>query len=590
MEHRDLNGEEKLDQKQVAVALEDYNNISADPMTKNRRVVEITVKAPDFTTTNITNDIKADLGSIVGYADQPLLPLYKACAPLTDIIHNISFYVQIALDGTSEQPPDGLTIDESAAIRLYTMEWETPHKSLYVMLNHTLKTADRKDLRPYFKYLKLFLTALVKLPSVPQLTVWRGVTKDLSAEFPPGTSVTWWAFSSCTTALSVLENNMYLGSTGNRTLFSVEAINGRIIRGHSYFDTEEEILLLPGTLMVVQSQLSPASDLHIIHLKQIRPEEVLLELPFEGALLYPKIKRQWYRKKRFAIPICLFSVLLIAGVITGAILGTKSNKNPADPVVNWHGNDWAYACDFYGNDLINVPVLATLCGPKCSETERCTHYAWHDWGGGDCFLKFGNVSKSDAVVTNETTMICGIVTNHQQASSNTTVVWNGNNWAMSCSFRENELSNTLVSADLCGPKCAQTPKCTHFTWTRANNGTCWMKKGTVSKNDAFSTYDASMVCGILSDSEQAVTNLMVPWNGNNWAMSCDFRFPGNELLNVQVSANLCGPKCAQTPKCTHFTWTRANNGTCWMKKGIVSKTDAFSTNDTTMVCGILSSK
>ncbi|CAF0881240.1 unnamed protein product [Adineta steineri] len=249
--HQDLNEEEKFDQKQMAVALEDNDNILADPMTKNRRVVETTNKAPDFTTTNITNDIRADLGLIVEYADQPLLPLYKACAPLTDIIHNISFYIQIALDGTSEQPPDGLTIDESASIRLYTMEWESPHKSLYEMLNYTLKTADRKDLRPYFKYLKLFLTALVKLPCVPQLTIWRGVTKDLSAEFPPGTSVTWWGFSSCTTALSVLENNMYLGTTGNRTLFSVEAINGRIIRGHSYFNTEEEILLLPGTHMVV---------------------------------------------------------------------------------------------------------------------------------------------------------------------------------------------------------------------------------------------------------------------------------------------------------------------------------------------------
>jgi hypothetical protein len=77
---------------------------------------------------------------------------------------------------------------------------------------------------------------------------------------------------------------MYLGSTGDRTLFSVEAINGRTIRAHSHFVTEDEILLLPGTHMIVQSQFSPASDLHIIHLKQVIPEEVLLEAPFEGSL------------------------------------------------------------------------------------------------------------------------------------------------------------------------------------------------------------------------------------------------------------------------------------------------------------------
>jgi hypothetical protein len=77
---------------------------------------------------------------------------------------------------------------------------------------------------------------------------------------------------------------MYLGNSGNRTLFSVEVINGRTIRAHSYFVTEDEILLLPGTYMIVQSQFSPAPDLHIIHLKQQIPNEMLLEPPFEGNL------------------------------------------------------------------------------------------------------------------------------------------------------------------------------------------------------------------------------------------------------------------------------------------------------------------
>ena len=77
---------------------------------------------------------------------------------------------------------------------------------------------------------------------------------------------------------------MYLGNTGDRTLFSVEAINGRSIRAHSHYVTEDEILLLPGTHMIVQSQMSPAADLHIIHLKQVVPKEMLLEPPFEGNL------------------------------------------------------------------------------------------------------------------------------------------------------------------------------------------------------------------------------------------------------------------------------------------------------------------
>ncbi len=77
--------------------------------------------------------------------------------------------------------------------------------------------------------------------------------------------------------------------------------------------------------------------------------------------------------------------------------------------------------------------------------------------------------------------------------------WNGNNWAMSCDFHGNDLSNARVPADRCGPQCEQTPGCTHFTWTQYMGGTCWMKKGSVSKNDAFSTTDPTMVCGVLDN-------------------------------------------------------------------------------------------
>ncbi|CAF4405746.1 unnamed protein product, partial [Adineta steineri] len=84
-----------------------------------------------------------EISPILGYSEEPLLPLAQACAPLTDIFHNLSFYVELALKETPEQPPDGLSIDESAAIRLYTIEWDKPHRSLYSTLNFNLKNSDR---------------------------------------------------------------------------------------------------------------------------------------------------------------------------------------------------------------------------------------------------------------------------------------------------------------------------------------------------------------------------------------------------------------------------------------------------------------
>jgi hypothetical protein len=277
-----LNEEEIYEQNQEKIVMTNVGNSNTALVTKNQRMVDAGIKEENQLDNNTINDIEMDLGPVIGYAEEPLLPLAEACAPLAEILHDLSSYVQMALDETPAEPPDGLTIDESAAIRLYTIEWSGKHRSLYSMLNHTLKKDSREHLRPYFKYMKLFLTALAKLPCVPPSTVWRGVTKNVSTEFPPGTPVTWWAFSSCTTELTVLENNMYLGNAGNRTLFSVEAINGRTVRAHSHFVTEDEILLLPGTYMIVQSQFSPAPNLHIIHLKQVIPEEMLLEPPFEG--------------------------------------------------------------------------------------------------------------------------------------------------------------------------------------------------------------------------------------------------------------------------------------------------------------------
>ncbi|CAF3813748.1 unnamed protein product [Rotaria sp. Silwood1] len=126
------------------------------------------------------------LGPIIGYAQEPLLSLAKACEPLVLVVDHISGYITEALANTPDDPADGLTRDESASIRLYTMEWTGESRSLYSILNHTLSTADRESLRPWFKYLKLFLTALAKIQCEPPTIVWRGVQKNVSDEYPLG--------------------------------------------------------------------------------------------------------------------------------------------------------------------------------------------------------------------------------------------------------------------------------------------------------------------------------------------------------------------------------------------------------------------
>lgn len=58
----------------------------------------------------------------------------------------------------------GLTPDMSASIYLYTMQFGT-EPSLFQELNKTLRTENRQALKPWFPFLKLFLSASHTLPA-----------------------------------------------------------------------------------------------------------------------------------------------------------------------------------------------------------------------------------------------------------------------------------------------------------------------------------------------------------------------------------------------------------------------------------------
>ncbi|CAF1006607.1 unnamed protein product [Didymodactylos carnosus] len=123
------------------------------------------------------------LSPIQGYELKPLVSLEEAVRPLESLISNIQGFVWTAT-GNSPQEKDGLLPNERAAIYLYTME------CLYRQLNAALRSEDRQTLIPYFSYLKLFLTALWKLPDV-QDTVWRGMKGNLTDQYPQGKQFAW---------------------------------------------------------------------------------------------------------------------------------------------------------------------------------------------------------------------------------------------------------------------------------------------------------------------------------------------------------------------------------------------------------------
>jgi hypothetical protein len=220
---------------------------------------------------------------IQGYEKMPLVSLEQAIAPLIGIIPDIQRMVYTAKE-RCKNPIDDLSPDESASICLYTMQW--PPKCLYSLLNETLREEDRQILAPWFSYLKLYLTALWKLPSV-QCKVWRGVKRNLSSDYVKNERRTWWGFSSTTRQIDILTSDQFLGQHGERTLFNIECKHGKLIKNHSYYKKENEVLLVPATQLEVVGVLPQGNGLYIIDLREVQPPYPLLEPPFSQQIKTP---------------------------------------------------------------------------------------------------------------------------------------------------------------------------------------------------------------------------------------------------------------------------------------------------------------
>ena len=149
-------------------------------------------------------------------------------------------------------------------INLYTQE--TP---FYSVVNRLLREENRTLLIPYFHFLKAFLAALYCLPLCHGI-VNRGVKLDLSADFEKGKEVTWWSINSTTENIEVLKSEQFLGKTGKRTLFQISAKSLVAIKDFSSLP-EEEIILLPGTILVCVGVLDAGNGLTIIQMKEKEP-------------------------------------------------------------------------------------------------------------------------------------------------------------------------------------------------------------------------------------------------------------------------------------------------------------------------------
>jgi hypothetical protein len=216
------------------------------------------------------------LTPIQGYEKQPLVSLEEAVEPIVPFLPDVKRMALLAKNKCKKPPSNNLSIDESASIMLYSMDWEPQEECLYHVLTKTLRAKNRNELIPWFLYLKLILTALYRLPSTNRY-VYRCIQGDMREDYPLDETIYWWGFSSCTATMEALSTKEFSRLSGKKTLFMIESFSGKDIREHSDFQDEAEVLLPPGRQFKVVSTLDQGNNYYIIRLSETKPEYPLLE-------------------------------------------------------------------------------------------------------------------------------------------------------------------------------------------------------------------------------------------------------------------------------------------------------------------------
>lgn len=126
--------------------------------------------------------------------------------------------------------------------------------AIYQDLNKCLRDENRTKIKKYFKYLRLLFEAMGALPKEKR-TLWRGISVDLfdSSDYEEGKTVTWWSVTSTTADVNVAKN-FTKGCGGKCTLFTIETETSTDISQMSFFGSEKESLLAPGTELKVLSK------------------------------------------------------------------------------------------------------------------------------------------------------------------------------------------------------------------------------------------------------------------------------------------------------------------------------------------------
>jgi hypothetical protein len=192
-----------------------------------------------------------------------ILSLETALEPALSLVDQLDDHIKRAKQLCHLSSDHDLTEDQSAALYLYTDNYS--RHSLPEVLNQALQSGDQAVIEPWLGFLKLFKNALNKLPTVKK-TIWRGLPMDIFEKLKKNEELVCWSITSCSMSSNIIKHFL----TDDSVFCSIESLDGKDVRGYTQHDSDEEVLLLPGTRFRVKSKGSNnGMDRSVIDLEEI---------------------------------------------------------------------------------------------------------------------------------------------------------------------------------------------------------------------------------------------------------------------------------------------------------------------------------
>lgn len=183
---------------------------------------------------------------IEGYEKEPVVSLEEALGPFHGEIDQLPERIKEAKTKCYYPSKHQLTRDESAAIYIHSMNWKKT--CVYDKLQAALKSGNQAEAKRWFKFLKLYKSALDKLPEAKG-NVWQGTAYDeqkkklLTSDEQP----LYVGMGSCSPSDKALKKQLEKDSIGKKILVGYGPfVKAKDVTGYTAGD-QEEFVIFPGS-------------------------------------------------------------------------------------------------------------------------------------------------------------------------------------------------------------------------------------------------------------------------------------------------------------------------------------------------------